>query len=472
MDVHGRTAELLRQRAAVEGSPDKQSAARKRLQLLFDEGTFVETGAFVKQRPTELNGVSAEAEGVVTGYGSVNGMLVFAFSQDVSVLKGSVSEMNSKKICDTAAMAVKAKAPFVSMIDSCGIRLHEGIDALSGYGRIISAFNDLSGECVHASVVFGTAAGPLSFLPAMADYSVIMKNAELFMSSPDVVKARYNDMSAGTSKKAFENGTVSEICSTEQEAIDAVKTFLSVTCDVPVTEDEVNREVPEICDILSADGYDVKNVISAVADDGKQLELYKGFAKNIVTSVINLDCMTVGVIANQNKENKGALTSAAAKKAAKFISLCEDLGMPVLSLVDTNGFEAAADENIEDASLLALSYINAEIPKITLIMGRAYGSGYVSMCSKETGADLVYAYPTAEIAALPAETGAVFMCAQELVQTAGNPVKEREALIEKYRTTIASVYEAAKRGYIDDIIDISTTRQLLISGFDMLAEKE
>ena len=141
MDVQGRTAELLKQRAAIEGAPDKMSAARKRLQLLFDEGTFVETGAFVKQRPTELNGVDAEAEGVVTGYGAVNGMLVFAFSQDISVLKGSISEMNSKKICDIAAMALKAKAPIVSMLDSCGIRLHEGVDALAGYGKILSAFN-------------------------------------------------------------------------------------------------------------------------------------------------------------------------------------------------------------------------------------------------------------------------------------------------------------------------------------------
>ncbi len=472
MDVQGRTAELLKQRAAIEGAPDKMSAARKRMQLLFDEGTFVETGAFVKQRPTELNGVDAEAEGVVTGYGAVNGMLVFAFSQDVSVLKGSISEMNSKKICDIAAMALKAKAPIVSMLDSCGIRLHEGVDALSGYGRILSAFNEVSGECAHASIVFGTASGPLSFLSGMADYSVIVNGAELFMSSPDVIKARFNDKEAGTAEKAFANGTVSEICENDEAAVAAVKVFLATMCDVPVTADDANRLVPEIETILSADTYDVKSVIAAIADDGRMLEFYKGFAKNIVTGVINLDCMTVGVVANQNCENGGALTSDAAKKAAKFISLCEDFGLPVLTLVDTDGFVPDANENIEDASALSLTYINASIPKITLIMGKAYGSGYISMCSKETGADLVYAYPTAEVAALPAETGAVFMCAQELVQTSGDPIKERDALIEKYRTTIASVYESAKRGYVDDIIEICTTRQLLISGFDMLADKE
>lgn len=472
MDVQGRTAELLRRRASVEGSPDKVCSARKRLQLLFDEGTFVETGAFVKQRPTELNGVDTEAEGVVTGYGAVNGMLVFAFSQDVSVLKGSISEMNSKKICDIATMALKAKAPIVSMLDSCGIRLHEGVDALSGYGRILSAFNSVSGECAHVSVVFGTSSGPLSFLSGMADYSIIVKGAELFMSSPDVVKARFNDKEAGTAERAFANGTVSEICENDEEAVVAAKKFISTMCDVPVTSDDSNRLVPEVEKILSADTYDVKEIISAIADDGKQLEFYKGFAKNIVTSVINLDCMTVGVVANQNCENGGVLTSDAAKKASKFISLCEDFGLPILTLVDTDGFASEASENIEDSSSLSLSYINASVPKITLIMGKAYGSGYVSMCSKEAGADFVYAYPTAEIAALPAETGAVFMCAQELVQTSGDPVKERDSLIEKYRTTIASVYEAAKRGYVDDIIEIYTTRQLLISGFDMLSEKE
>lgn len=464
MDLKSRTEEMRSVRATIEGSG--KSAARKRIELLFDEGTFVEIGAFVKQRPTEFGAVDAAAESVVTGYGAVNGVLVFAFSQDVSVLKGAISEMNAEKICNIAEMARKAHAPLVSMLDSCGVRLHEGIDALAGYGKILAKLNSVAGEIVNISAVFGICAGAMSFVPAMADYAVMTKTSELFLSSPDVVKARFGNDNAGTAEEAYKNGTVSDICDSDEEAISKIKEFIAYTGDVYVTEDDINRLTPEIGDIISTPDYDVHDVIRAIADDGKTLEICSGYATNIITSLISIDCCPVGVIANN-----GALTASAAEKASRFIAFCDNCGIPVLNLVNTDGFACENGENIANSSLLVSAYVNAEVPKVTLIIGKAYGSGYISMCSKQTGADIVYAYPCAEIAALPAETGAVFMCAQQIAQTDGDPVDGRESIIAKYRETIASPFEAAKRGHIDDIIEVETTRQLIASSFGMLADK-
>ncbi len=469
MDVKNKTAALKKLRTSIEAD---SSPARKRLEMLFDEGTFVEIGAFVKQRPSEFGKTEAAAEGVVTGYGSVAGTLVFAFAQDPSVLKGSISEMNAKKICNIAEMAVKANAPIVSMIDTCGIRLLEGMDALSGYGKILKKFNKVAGAVFHVSIVFGTSAGAMSFIPATADYTIMMKDAEMFLSSPDVVRARFNDSKAGTAESAFKNGTVSKICATEKDAVEACKDFLNTVCVPAEATDDINRLVPEISKIIAKDKYDVLALIKAIADNGKVFEIYPGAAENIVTAIIRMGAMTVGVVANQPKSENGRMTSAAAKKAAKFIDFCDFAGISILNIVDTDGYEPLPDENLEDAAILPLSYINASVPKVTLIVGKAYGAGYISMCSKTSGADIVLAYPTAQIACLPAETGAVFMSAQTIVQTKANPVEERDALIAQYRDTIASPYEAAKHGYVDDIIEIQTTRQLLISTFDMLSEKD
>ncbi len=468
MDVKGKTTALKKLRESIETA---SGSARKRLAMLFDEGTFVEIGAFVKQRPSEFGVAEAAAEGVVTGYGSVNGVLVFAFAQDPSVLKGSISEMNAKKICNLAEMALKADAPIVSMIDTCGVRLLEGVDALSGYGKILKKFNKVAGSIFHISIVFGVSAGAMSFLPALADYTIVLKDSEIFLSSPDVVRARFNDGKAGTAAVAYERGLASLVCKTEGEAVKGCKEFINFVCSPAKPADDINRLVPEISKIIAKDGYNMLDVIKSVADEGKVFEMYSGCAGNLVTAIIKLGGFTVGVIGNQPKVRNGILDTAAAKKAAKFIDFCEFAGISLLSLVDTNGYDPDPEENIEDIVLQPLSFINAEVPKITLIIGKAYGAGYVSMCSKTGGSDLVLAYPTAQIACLPAESGAVFMSAQTIVQTNADPVEEREQLIAQYRNTIASPYEAAKHGYVDDIIEIQTTRQLLISSFDMLSAK-
>jgi acetyl-CoA carboxylase carboxyltransferase component len=462
MDVQGKTDKLFALRDSIEAK--SKSGARKRLEALFDEGSFVETAAFVKQRPTEY-GFEAEDEGVVTGYGSVNGLLVYAFAQEPSVMKGSVSEMHAKKILDLLELAYKAEAPVVSMIDSCGLRVGEGVDALQGYGDIISAFTRISGICPHVSIVFGTCSGAFSFIPAVADYTVMMEKAELFLSAPVVVKAKFGDLTQGTAEKAYANGTVSEIVATEEEAIYGAKCFLdAIEDEEPV--DDVNRLLPELNTILADDNYDVRQVIEAIADEGNVLYFADGSAKNAVAAIIKLDGRSVGVCANQPAEDNGALDSAAAKKLSKFIAFCDNYDLPILTLVDTEGFKPDASESIEDAASLVTAYAHAGVPMVTVALHKAYGSGYVSMCPKSAGADVYYAFTTAEIAPLPPEVGGVFF-ADEAVKNSDDPIKARAEAIEKYKDITASPLEAAKRGYIDDIIEPATARQLIISAFNM-----
>lgn len=464
MDVQGKTDRLFAQREQIEAK--SAEGARKRLEALFDEGTFVETEAFVKQRPTEF-GTVAEDEGVVTGYGSVNGLLVYAYAQEPSVMKGSISEMHAKKICDLINLAAKAEAPIVSMIDSCGIRAGEGVDALSGYASVIAAFTRVSGVCPHVCVVYGTCSGAFSFVAAAADYTVMTEKAELFLSSPEVVKAQLGAEKTGTSAAAYANGAVSKVCKSESECTEAVKEFLEMIQD-GVSADDENRLCPELNTILSDDAYDVHQLIEAVADEGKVLWIADGGAKNAVTGLIRMNGMTIGVCANQPAEKNGSLDSAAAKKFSKFIDFCDNYDIPLLTFVDTEGFAPDAAESIEDAAQLVSSYANAEVPMVTVAVHRAYGSGYVSMCPKSAGADVYLAFTTAEIAPLAPEIGGVLF-ADEFVKNSDDPVAARAEAIENYRNITASPLEAAKRGLVDDIVEPMTARQLILSAFNMFA---
>lgn len=468
MDVQGKNTKWNEMRDNLD-SVYSSGSARKRLETLFDEGSFVEVGAFVKQRPTEF-GASAENEGVITGYGSVNGLLVFAFAQEPEVLKGSVSEMHARKICNIMDMALKADAPFVSLIDCSGLRITEGIDALTGYGMILSKCNELLGNILHVSVVFGTCAGAMSFIPALSDYTVLTEKSELFLSAPAVVNSRFGTENAGTAEVAYKNGIASAVVKTDEEAIKKAVSFIDFISEAPATEDDFNRLVPELDSVLSENEYDMKKVIEAVADGGNALYMYDGSAENIVTALINLGGNLVGVVANQPSVKNGNLDSSAAKKAARFIGFCNDFEISLLSLVDTEGFEADKNENIEDAALLLNAFANAEVPKVSLVVGRAYGAGYISMCSKVTGADVALAFPTAEIASLSPTVGGIFF-GDDIVNAASDAASGRAAAIEDYKEKMSSPYEAAKRGYIDDIIEPLTARQLLISSFEMLEMK-
>lgn len=463
MDVQGKNKKWNEMRDAIDGAYSS-GKAMSRLNALFDEGTFVEVGAFVRQRPTEFGSVS-ENEGVVTGYGSVNGQLVFAFAQEPEILKGSISEMHARKICNVMDMALKADAPFVSLIDCSGLRINEGIDALCGYGKILAKCNELLGNVLHVSVVFGTCAGALSFIPTLADYTVVTEKSELFLSSPVVVEAKYGKSGAGTAAVAYKNGVASVVAANDGDAVAKAVEFIDFITEADEVEDDYNRLVPEIETVIADDCYDVKKVIESLADNNKALYMYDGSAENIVTALINLGDELVGVVANRPSVKNGALDAAAAKKAARFVGFCNDFDIPLLSLVDTEGFEADKDENIEDCALLINAFANAEVPKVSLVIGKAYGSGYLSMCSKVTGADVALALTTAEISAVSPTVGGIFF-GDEIAAAEG-----RDAAIADYREKTASPYEAAKRGYVDDVIEPLTARQLLISSFEMLEMK-
>ena len=468
MNAQQKSARIEELRAQIEGKTASSGlSARERLTLLFDEGSFVEVGAFVRQRPTEF-GSCSDPEGVVTGYGSVDGVLVFAFAQDPAVNKGAVSEMHARKIETIVNMAIKADAPLVSFLDSWGMRLSEGVDALAGYGDILSLCSEIQGVIPHVCVVSGVCAGAMSFLPAFADYTVMLKNAELFLSAPSVVQARFGEKT-GDAASAYESGLASAICDTDKDAVAAVKAFFTAFGgEEPV--DDVNRLTAEIADLISVDGYDVSSVIAQIADEGKMVEFSGGYAKNLVTGLIHLDGTPCGIIANNPAENNGDLTSAACDKAAKFIEFCDSYDIPVITLVDTDGFAVEVGANISESARLLGAYASSDAVKITLITGRAYGAGYLSMGAKHTGADVVLAYPTACIAALPADTGAVFL-GEKQIASAENPVATREELIASYGETLASPLQAAQRGYVDDIIDIATTRQLLISSLNVFLQE-
>lgn len=464
MNAQEKSARIEALRAEIERKPAGAGiTARERLNLLFDEGTFVEVGAFVRQRPTEF-GASEDPEGVVTGYGAVDGALVFAFAQDPAVSKGAISEMHARKIKTLVEMALKSEAPLVSFLDSCGLRLSEGIDALAGYGEILALCSQIRGEIPHVCVVSGVCAGAMSFLPAFADYTVMMKNAELFLAAPSVVQARFG-VKTGDAASAYESGLASLICDTDADAVDAVKDFFTAIAGVDPADD-ANRLTPAIGDLISAAGYDVASVVAQIADCGDVVELMGGYAKNMFTALVHLDGTPCGVIANNPAEKNGDLDSAACDKAAKFLEFCDSYDIPVITLVDTDGFAAEVGTDISESARLLDAYASSEGVKITLITGRAFGAGYLSMGAKHTGADIVLAYPTAQIAALPADTGAVFL-GDKKIASSENPVATREELIASYGETLASPLLAAQRGYVDDIVDVATTRQLLISSLNL-----
>ncbi len=469
MKVQEKSAQFQGMREEIERKPLSFSgnSARDRLKELFDEGSFVEVGAFVRQRPTEY-GCAEAPEGVVTGYGAVDGVLVFAFAQDPAVNKGALTEMHAKKISNIISMAIKADAPLVSFLDSCGMNLAEGVDALAGYGEILSLCSEIQGVIPHVCVVNGVCAGAMSFLPAFADYTVMAKNAELFLSAPSVVQARFGQKT-GDASSAYASGLASVICDTDAQAADAVRDFFSAFSAAEPCDD-VNRLTAEIADVISAEGYDVNDVIQQFADHGEILEIAGGYAQNIVTGLIHLDGTPCGVIANNPAVMKGDLNSAACDKASKFIEFCDNYDIPVITLVDTDGFAVEAGANIAESARLLAAYADSDAVKITLITGRAYGAGYLSMGAKHTGADVVLAYPTAQIAPLPADTGAVFLGAKEIASSA-DPVATRQDLISSYGETLASPLQAAQRGYVDDIVEIATTRQLLISSLNLFLQE-
>ncbi|TCO71343.1 methylmalonyl-CoA decarboxylase subunit alpha [Marinisporobacter balticus] len=466
--------------------------ARERMNLLFDEGTFVELDAFVKHRCTNFGMEKQDnpGEGVVTGYGMVDGRLVYAFAQDFTVVGGSLGEMHAAKICKVQENALKVGAPIVGMNDSGGARIQEAVDALSGYGRIFYNNTIASGVIPQISVIMGPCAGGAVYSPALTDFIYMVdKTSQMFITGPQVIKTvTGEEVTAEALGGAMTHNSVSGcaqfIDANDEECIAQIRRLLSFlpsnnmeTAPAFETEDDVNRLIPELDDILPDNPnkpYDMLDVIGKIVDDGDFYEVQPHFAKNIITCFARINGESVGIIANQPKFLAGCLDISASDKSARFIRTCDAYNIPLLNIVDVPGFLPGTNQEyggiIRHGAKMLYAYSEATVPKVTLIVRKAYGGSYLAMCSKELGADIVMAWPSAEIAVMGPQ-GAANIIFRNDIKNAQNPAEERAKKIAEYTAEFATPYKAAERGYVDDVIEPNASRPRLVDAFNMLASK-
>lgn len=466
--------------------------ARERLDLLFDEASFIEIDKFVEHRCTnfEMEKLEAPSDGVVVGYGTVDGRLVFSFAQDFTVVGGSLGEMHAAKICKVQDMALKMGAPIVGINDSGGARIQEGVDALSGYGKIFYRNTIASGVIPQISVIMGPSAGGAVYSPAITDFIFMVEGvSKMFITGPQVIKSVTGeevtqDELGGADTHNKISGVAHFKDKTEEDCIERVKKLLSLLPsnnleESPVYEssDDINRieeKLNEVVPINPNKPYDMKDVIALLADNADFFEVQEYYAQNIITGYIRLNGKTIGVVANQPKVLAGCLDINASDKAARFIRTCDAFNIPLLNLVDVPGFLPGANQEfggiIRHGAKMLYAYSESTVAKVTVIVRKAYGGAYIAMCNKELGADQVFAWPNAEIAVMGPD-GAANIIFKNDIKNAEDPITMREDKIEEYRDTIANPYTAAKRGYVDDVIEPSMTRPRLISAFDMLESK-
>ncbi|MDO5062823.1 MAG: carboxyl transferase domain-containing protein [Peptostreptococcaceae bacterium] len=467
--------------------------ARERMNILFDENTFVELDAFVKHRCTnfDMATMEAPAEGVITGYGKVDGRLVYAFAQDFTVVGGSLGEMHAAKIVKVMDLALKMGAPCVGMNDSGGARIQEAVDALKGYGSIFYRNTISSGVIPQISIIMGPCAGGAVYSPAITDFIFMVENtSQMFITGPQVIKAVTGEVvTAEALGGAITHNTVSGVAhyrsSDDAAAILEVRRLLSFLPSnnmekppVYETNDDPNRMIEELNSIIPDSpnkAYDVKDIIRSLVDDGDFMEYQELFAPNIVTGYARLNGQTIGIVANQPRVMAGSLDINASDKAGRFIRTCDAYNIPLLSIEDVPGFLPGTSQEyggiIRHGAKMLYAFSEATVPKITLITRKAYGGSYIAMCSKELGADMVLAWPTAEIAVMGPD-GAANIIFRKDIDASDDPAKTRTEKIEEYKDEFATPYKAAERGYVDDVIEPSHSRIRLIDALDMLRNKK
>ncbi|WP_422449229.1 acyl-CoA carboxylase subunit beta, partial [Thermoanaerobacterium sp. DL9XJH110] len=466
--------------------------ARERIEKLLDKGSFVEIDAFVEHRCIEFDMAETKApgEGVVTGYGTIDGRLVFVFAQDFTVIGGSLGEMHAAKICKVMDMAVKMGAPIIGLNDSGGARIQEGVDALKGYGDIFYRNTLASGVIPQISVILGPCAGGAVYSPALTDFVFMVSGtSKMFITGPQVIKAvTGEDVSpedlGGARAHNQTSGVAHFMSQSEQECFDQIKKLLSYIPsnnleDAPYIEtgDSPDKIIPELNQTVPVDPnkpYDIKEIIKNVVDGGDFFEVQPLFAQNMITGFARLAGHSVGILANQPKHLAGCLDINASDKAARFVRFCDAFNIPLITFTDTPGYlPGVAQEHggiIRHGAKLLYAYSEATVPKITVIVRKAYGGAYIAMCSKHLGADQVFAWPTAEIAVMGPE-GAANIIFRKEIEESSDPISTRTQKIEEYRDKFANPYQAAKRGYVDDVIEPSATRIRLISALEMLMSK-
>ncbi|MDF2676992.1 MAG: methylmalonyl-CoA carboxyltransferase [Bacillota bacterium] len=480
------------QKAIDKQHENGKLTARERVLKLLDQGSFVEIDAFVEHRCVNfgMEKKKAPTEGVITGYGTIDGRLVYVFAQDFTVIGGSLGEMHAAKIVKAQQMALKVGAPIIGINDSGGARIQEGVDALSGYAKIFYNNTIASGVIPQISVILGPCAGGAVYSPALTDFIFMVQNvSKMFITGPDVIKTVTGEIVSGEKLGgAMTHNSISGVAhfvdDSEDECIERIKKLLSFlpqnnleTVPEKLTYDDINRVDEALNDIIPDNpnkAYDMKDIIYTLADSKEFLEYQPYFAQNIITGFMRLNGRSVGIIASQPKVLAGCLDINASDKAARFIRTCDSFNVPILTLMDVPGFLPGTTQEyggiIRHGAKMLYAYSEATVPKVTIITRKAYGGSYIAMCCKELGADMVLAWPTAEIAVMGPD-GAANIIFKKDISEAENQAEKRKEKINEYREKVANPYTAAARGYIDGVIEPSETRKRIISAFDMLSGK-
>ncbi|WP_110111248.1 acyl-CoA carboxylase subunit beta [Bacillus sp. CGMCC 1.16541] len=502
IDIYEKLNELYDYRRQVElgGGDDKinkqhdkgKLTARERIDLLVDYDSFVELNPFIEHRCNDfgLSDKKGPGDGVVTGYGKVHGRPIYLFSQDFTVFGGALGEMHAKKIAYVMDLAAKTGVPFIGLNDSGGARIQEGVMSLDGYGQIFYRNSIYSGVIPQISVIMGPCAGGAVYSPAITDFVfMVEKTSQMFITGPKVIETvtgeKITAEDLGGAKVHNEiSGNAHFSAETEEEVLAGVRLLLSYLPQnneekPPVQPCDMDSNYrPDLIDVVPFDAirpYDVRKVIEQVVDEHSFLEVQKDFAKNIVVGLARINGHVVGLVCNQPKVMAGGLDINSSDKAARFIRFCDSFNIPLITFEDVTGFFPGVKQEhggiIRHGAKILYAYSEATVPKITVILRKAYGGAYVALNSKSIGADLVYSWPNAEIAVMGPQGAANIIFAQE-INNSENPEATRAEKIEEYREKFANPYVAAKLGMVDDVIDPRDTRIKIIQALDMLQNKK
>ncbi|MBD8070370.1 acyl-CoA carboxylase subunit beta [Bacillus sp. PS06] len=503
VDIYQKINELYDRRLEIElgGGDEKiekqhqkgKLTARERIDLLLDEGTFVELNPFIEHRCTDfgLQQKKGPGDGVVTGYGKVDGRPVYLFSQDFTVFGGALGEMHAKKISNVMDMAARNGAPIIGLNDSGGARIQEGVLSLDGYGHIFYRNAIYSGVIPQISVIMGPCAGGAVYSPAITDFVfMVEKTSQMFITGPKVIETVTGEkISSEDLGGAKVHNTISGNAhfsgKSEEEVLAEVRRLISYLPQSyqekpPLLEPSSNEDEyrPNLTDIVPFDStrpYDIRKVIEEVVDRDSFMEIQKDFAKNIVIGLARMKGEVIGLVCNQPKWMAGGLDIDSSDKASRFIRFCDSFNIPLITFEDVTGFFPGIKQEhggiIRHGAKILYSYSEATVPKITVILRKAYGGAYVALNSKSIGADLVFAWPNAEIAVM-GPLGAANIIFTKEINESDDPERVRQEKIEEYREKFANPFIAAKQGMVDDVIDPRETRMKLIQALEMLRNKE
>lgn len=500
-DIYEKINELYDRRREVElGGGDirieKQHekgklTARERIELLVDPGTFIELNAFIEHRSSDfgLENQKGPGDGVVTGYGKVNGRPIYLFSQDFTVFGGALGEMHAKKIANVMDLAAKNGAPFIGLNDSGGARIQEGVVSLDGYGQIFYRNSIYSGVIPQISVIMGPCAGGAVYSPAITDFVfMVEKTSQMFITGPKVIETVTGEQISaedlgGAKVHSSISGNAHFRGETEEAVLQSVRRLISYlpnhSQEKPARldfeeEDDFRPDLTDLVPFNAVKPYDVRVVIEQVVDQDSFMEVHQDFAKNIVVGFARIKGEVVGLVCNQPKFMAGGLDIDSSDKASRFIRFCDSFNIPIITFEDVTGFFPGVKQEhggiIRHGAKILYAYSEATVPKLTVILRKAYGGAYVALNSKSIGADLVFAWPNAEIAVMGPQGAANIIFAKEILNSS-DPEATRAQKIEEYREKFANPYVAASRGMVDDVIDPRETRIKLIQALEMLRTK-